>query len=111
MSDKRRKLGFLASTFDLLHPGHLVAIQYCKENCDDLVVGLHTDPSVERPTKNKPIQSTFERWVQLRNILPNEYIIPYDTEKDLTNILSVYHFDVVFLGEEYKGTSFTGKEF
>jgi len=104
------KIGFTCSAFDLLHPGHLVMLEECKNNCDYLVVGLHTDPTIDRPdTKQRPIQSTFERWVQLDSCRWVDKIIPYDTEKDLENLLSTLKIDVRFLGYEYIDKNYTGK--
>jgi glycerol-3-phosphate cytidylyltransferase len=95
--------GFICGAWDLLHAGHIMALKEAKENCDYLVAGLHVDPSVERPTtKNTPIQSVYERWVQLAAVAYVDEIIPYETEGDLTNILSSGYIELRFLGEEYK---------
>jgi len=104
------KIGFTCSAFDLLHPGHIAMLGECKEHCDYLIVGLQTNPSIDRPgVKNKPVQSTFERYVQLSPCRFVDEIIPYDTEKDLENLLATIRIDVRFLGEEYCNKNFTGK--
>jgi glycerol-3-phosphate cytidylyltransferase len=105
------KVGFVCSAFDLLHPGHVLMLKECKENCDFLIVGLQTNPTHDRPYKNKPIQSIFERYIQLHGCKFVDQIIPYDTEKDLENILGTLDFNVRFIGEEYKCTNkeFTGE--
>jgi glycerol-3-phosphate cytidylyltransferase len=103
------KLGFVAGAFDLLHPGHIFMLTEAKSKCDRLIVGLHTDPSIDRPEKNKPIQSTFERYLQLRSLRVVEDIIPYDTEEDLLNILANTQIDIRFLGDDYRDSkSYTG---
>jgi len=105
------KIGFTASTFDLLHAGHIVMLKEAKSQCDYLIVGLQTDPTIDRPdTKNKPIQSLFERYVQLKACSYVDEIVPYSTEKELVDILQTYHIDVRIIGEEYKEINFTGKE-
>jgi len=105
------KIGFTASTFDLLHAGHIVMLKEAKSQCDYLIVGLQTDPTIDRPdTKNKPIQSLFERYVQLKACSYVDEIVPYSTEKELVDILQTYHIDVRIIGEEYKEVNFTGKE-
>jgi glycerol-3-phosphate cytidylyltransferase len=105
------KIGFTASTFDLLHAGHIVMLKEAKAQCDYLIVGLQTDPTIDRPdTKNKPIQSLFERYVQLKACSYVDEIVPYSTEKELVDILQTYHIDVRIIGEEYKELNFTGKE-
>lgn len=75
-----------------------------------LWVGLHTDPSIDRPEKNKPVQSTFERFMQLDACKYVDYVIPYDTEHDLTNLLATLDFNVRFLGSDYEGKNFTAKD-
>ena len=51
------KIGFTCGAFDLLHAGHIVMLEETKQFCDYLIVGLQTDPSIERPSKNKPKRS------------------------------------------------------
>ena len=86
-------------------------LKEAKAQCDYLIVGLQTDPTIDRPdTKNKPIQSLFERFVQLNSCKYVDEIIPYSTEEDLLNLLTTVHYDVRILGEEYKDKHFTGRE-
>lgn len=106
MSDR---VGIVASSFDLFHAGHVLMLTEAKEHCDLLVVALQSDPTIDRPEKNKPIQGLFERYVQVRNCQFVDDVIPYDTEADLYNLLSGYDWDVRFLGEDYIGRNdFTG---
>ena len=102
-------VGFTCSTFDLLHAGHIQMLREAKEQCDYLIVGLQTDPTIDRPEKNKPIQTWVERYTQLKAVGYVDEIIPYATEQDLEDILSMYHIDVRVLGVEYKDKDFTGK--
>jgi glycerol-3-phosphate cytidylyltransferase len=102
------KIGFTCGAFDLLHAGHILMLEEAKSNCDWLVVGLHTDPTIDRPEKNKPIQSTFERYLQLISLEAVDEIIPYDTEKDLLNLLANSEIDIRFLGEDYAEKPHTG---
>ena len=104
------KVGFTASTFDLLHAGHIQMLREAKEQCDRLVVALQTDPTIDRPEKNKPVQSIFERWVQVEGCKYVDQIIPYATEEDLLNILRSYNWDVRIIGQEYFGKNFTGSD-
>jgi len=103
------RVGITASCFDLFHPGHVLMLKEAKEKCDRLVVALQTDPTVGRPNKNKPVQSVFERWVQLDGCKYVDQIIPYETEEDFYNILVQYNWDIRFLGDDYRcRTDFTG---
>jgi glycerol-3-phosphate cytidylyltransferase len=105
------KIGFTCSTFDLFHAGHMMMLKEAKTRCDYLIVGLQTDPTIDRPdTKNKPIQSLFERFVQLDSCKYVDEIVPYSTEKELMDILLSYPIDVRIIGEEYKDSHFTGRE-
>jgi len=103
-------IGFTCSTFDLLHAGHVQMLREAKEQCDYLIVGLQFDPSMDRPEKNKPIQTVVERYTQLNAVQYVDEIIPYQTEADLEDILSMYHINVRILGEEYRDKDFTGKD-
>jgi len=103
------KVGFTCSSFDLLHSGHVQMLRDAKEQCDYLIVGLQTDPTIDRPEKNKPIQTVVERYTQLKAVGYVDEIIPYATEQDLEDILSMYHINVRILGEEYKNGKFTGR--
>jgi glycerol-3-phosphate cytidylyltransferase len=103
--------GFTCGAFDLLHAGHVEMLRECKNECDYLIVGLHSDPSIDRPKKkNKPVQSMYERYVQLRGCQYVDEIIPYDTEHDLINILAMEPIDIRFVGMEYKDTILTGQD-
>lgn len=97
------KVGFVAGAFDLLHPGHVLMLRDCKNSCDSLIVGLHVNPNKERKYKNKPIQTVFERFVQLNALKDVDYIIPYETEEDLLNILKTADINIRFVGSDYLG--------
>jgi glycerol-3-phosphate cytidylyltransferase len=102
--------GFTCSAFDLLHAGHVSMLEEAKTQCDYLIAGLHTNPQTDRPEKNKPVQSVFERYIQLKGCKYVDEIIPYETEEDLLNLLKLTWPDVRIIGEEYREKHFTGKE-
>ena len=106
--DTKIKRGITASTFDLLHAGHILMLKEAKSVCDYLIVALQVNPTIDRPTKNQPIQSFYERWVQLSAVKYVDEIIPYTTEYELDTILQNYDIDIRILGDEYKGRDFTG---
>jgi glycerol-3-phosphate cytidylyltransferase len=98
-----RPVAFTCSTFDLLHAGHILMLAECKQICDYLIVGLQTDPTIDRPdVKNKPVQSIVERYVQLSAVKFVDEIIVYDTEKDLEDMLMFLPITMRICGEEYK---------
>lgn len=104
------KVGFTASTFDLLHAGHIAMLSEAKNHCDYLIAGLQTDPTLDRPGKNKPVQSIVERQIQLQAVRYVDEIVVYQTEKDLEDILLTLPINVRILGVEYSDKNFTGKE-
>lgn len=104
------KVGFTCSSFDLFHAGHIMMLKEAKSVCDYLIVGLQTDPTIDRPEKNKPIQSVVERFIQLESCKYVDEVVVYATEKDLLDILYSYPINVRIVGEEYKDKEFTGKE-
>jgi len=106
-----KPVGFTCSTFDLLHAGHILMLAECKQVCDYLIVGVQSDPTIDRPgVKNKPVQSIVERYVQLSAVKFVDQIIVYNTEKDLEDMLMFLPLSVRIIGEEYKDKDFTGKQ-
>ncbi|TYP96606.1 glycerol-3-phosphate cytidylyltransferase [Sphingobacterium allocomposti] len=105
------KIGITFSAFDLLHAGHIKMLEDAKEQCDFLICGLQTDPTLDRPEKNKPTQTVFERYMQLKGCKHVDKIIPYATEQDLEDILRSYKIHVRILGDEYMYKSFTGRAY
>jgi glycerol-3-phosphate cytidylyltransferase len=104
------KIGITCSTFDLLHAGHVLMLEECKQHCDYLICALQTDPSIDRPTKNKPVQSIVERYIQLDAVKHVDQIIPYSTEAELVEIFKAFHIDVRIIGQDYVGRDFTAKD-
>ncbi len=104
-----RRIGFTCGAFDLLHAGHIVMLKEAKSECDHLIVGLQTDPSIDRQDKSQPIQSVFERYVQLSAVKYVNEIIPYDTEQSLLDLLEATPIHLRFVGEDWSEKHFTGK--
>ena len=105
------KVGFTCSCFDLLHAGHILMLKDAKEQCDKLIVGLQTDPTLDRPEKNKPIQSFEERKIQLEAVKYVDEVIEYETEEELYQLLKILIPDVRILGSDYEdGRYYTGME-
>ena len=102
-------IGFTCGAFDLFHAGHVLMLEEAKQHCDYLIVGIQTDPSVDRQTKNRPVQSIVERQVQVKGCRYVDEVILYDTEKDLEDLLKVLPIDVRVIGSDYKDRDFTGK--
>ena len=105
------KIGFNCSTFDLFHAGHVTMLKEEKRLCDYLIVAIQVDPTIDRPeTKNKPVQSIYERYAQVSACRYVDEVLVYATEDDLLNIFKTQHIDIRFLGDEYKTKDCTGKQ-
>lgn len=104
------RIGLTASTFDLLHAGHIEMLREAKSQCDYLICALQIDPSVDRKEKNKPVQTIVERYTQLEAVKFVDEIIPYMHENDLEDILMMRPVNVRILGEEYREKEFTGRD-
>lgn len=102
--------GFTCGSFDLLHAGHCLMLKEAREHCDYLIVGLQTDPTVDRPDKNKPIQSVDERRIQLEACRYVDEIVEYTTEAELYQLLQDMKPDVRIIGSDWKGKPFTGHD-
>ena len=105
------KIGITFSAFDLLHAGHIKMLEDAKRQCDFLICGLQTDPTIDRPEKNQPIQSVVERYIQLKGCVFVDEIVPYATEQDLEDILRSFKLDVRIIGDEYADKAFTGRNY
>ena len=103
------RIGITFSTFDLLHAGHIQMLREAKSQCDYLICGLQSDPTIDRPKdKNPPVQTMVERYAQREAIKYVDEVIPYQTEQDVIDILEMYDLDVRILGDDYRGKQFTG---
>ena len=100
--------GIIAGNFDVIHPGYILTFKECKENCDHFTILLHSDPTIERPSKLKPILSVDERIEILSSIKYIDDIKVYTYEAELVRLLKKGKFDVRFLGDDYIGRDFTG---
>lgn len=103
-------VGITCSTFDLLHAGHIKMLEEAKNNCEYLIVALQTDPTIDRPEKNKPAQSLVERYIQLKGCKYVDEIVPYQTEEELEEIFKSFDIDVRIIGVEYENKDFTAKD-
>lgn len=94
-------IGLYPMVADLLHAGHILALKEAKENCDYLIVALHCNPDYK-----SPVQSVFERFIQLDAVKFIDKVIPYSNKEDAATMITSLNFDVYFLGEDYKNKSF-----
>lgn len=109
LKQEGKKIGITFSTFDMLHAGHIAMLSEAKNHCDYLIAGLQTDPTIDRDTKNKPIQSIVERQIQLAACRYVDEVVVYQTEQDLVDLLLILPLDVRILGVEYEHGDFTGR--
>lgn len=110
MIDNEYEIGVIAGNFDVLHPGYLKMFQEIDENCKQLFILLHDDPTIERPEKKKPILSVDERREMLKQFTWVHTILTYNTEEELYFLLKSINPDVRFLGDDYMGKSYTGDD-
>ena len=107
---KDKIIGITFGSFDLCHYGHVLMFEECKQYCDYLIVGVQSDPSIDRPEKNSPIQSHEERLGLVSSIKFVDEVKPYSTESDLIDVLKEVNPDVRILGADHKGKEFTGHD-
>jgi glycerol-3-phosphate cytidylyltransferase len=100
--------GFTCGTFDLFHAGHILMLDECKKQCDHLIVGIQTNPHLDRKDKNKPIQSIVERQIEVSACKYVDDIIVYETEEDLNVLLCTLPINVRFIGKDWEGKQITG---
>jgi len=100
----------MAGNFDVIHPGYIKMFKEMDLHCDTLIMLLHTDPSIERPHKLKPILTVEERKELLMQIRPVKDVFVYTYEAQLYDLLKLGEFDIRFIGEDYKNLPFTGDD-
>ena len=108
--DTKGRIGFTCGAFDVLHTGHVLMLEEAKLQCDYLVVGVQSDPTIDRPEKNTPIQSYEERITMVRAIKYVDEVVFYDTEGGLIELLNVLKPDIRIVGADWEGKEFTGHE-
>ena len=104
------RVGFTCGAFDVLHTGHVLMLEEAKSVCDYLIVGVQSDPNIDRPGKNKPVQSYEERIITVKAIRHVDEVVLYDTESDLVDLLARLSPDVRILGADWRGKKYTGCE-
>lgn len=99
------KIGFFPMVADILHCGHVLALEEAKKHCDFLIVGLHCKPSYKNPQ-----QSIYERFIQLRGVKWVDEVIPYESSDRDKDMFMSLDYDVYFLGEDHKTDDWELKE-
>jgi len=100
--------GVIAGNFDVMHPGYIKMFKEAASKCDCLIVLLHTDPSIERPEKLKPVLSVEERREMLLELRSVCGVNVYTYEEQLLDLLKTGEFNIRFLGDDYLNKPFTG---
>ena len=93
-----------------MHAGHAMMLKEARAQCDHLIVAVQSDPSLDRPEKNRPIQSYEERTTMVKAIRWVDEVRFYDTESDLYELLKEIAPDVRIVGADWQGKQFTGCE-
>lgn len=101
--------GIIAGAFDVIHPGYIRMFKECKTHCNHLTVALHVDPSIERPSKLKPVQSEDERKEILLALKDVDHVILYYNEGQFHDLLKQGGYHRRFLGMDYVDGSYTGR--
>lgn len=93
---------------DLLHVGHITALEEAKLHCNTLIVALNCNPC-DNEKKHKPIESVYERYSRVASLACVDRVIPYEGEDDLLLLLQTTHYDCRFVGEDHKYSEWTGR--
>ena len=99
------KIGLYPMVADVLHTGHMLAIEEAKKHCDYLIVALHCCPNYKTP-----VQTIYERFIQLRAVKWVDEVIPYKDKEDAATLIQSFNFDIYFLGEDYKDKEFENSD-
>ncbi len=108
MSEKKYKIGYTTGVFDMFHVGHLNILRRAKELCDYLIVGVSTDEVVQSYKNKTPIIPYENRASIVGAIKYVDKVVP-QTSMDKFSAWEELHFDVMFHGDEWKGTELYNK--
>jgi glycerol-3-phosphate cytidylyltransferase len=100
---KKYKIGFTDGVYDMFHVGHLNMIRKAKEMCDYLIVGVHSDEIVESYKHRKTVINENDRREIVGAIKEVDKAVINRT-RDKVELWKLYHFDVIFIGDDWKGT-------
>lgn len=100
--DKKYKIGYTAGVYDLFHIGHLNLLKKAKKMCDYLIVGVTTDELVSYKHK-KAVIPFSERASIVQSIEYVDKVVP-QTSMNKMDACRQYKFDVMFVGDDWKGT-------
>ena len=100
---KKYKIGYTDGVYDLFHVGHLNMINTAKENCEYLIVGVHGDEVVKEYKHRVPIINENDRRKIVASIKGVDKAV-INRFRDKLKLWELYHFDVVFIGDDWKGT-------
>ncbi len=101
--DKKYKIGYTDGVYDLFHVGHLNMIETAKEQCEHLIVGVHGDDVVEEYKHHRPIINENDRKRILEAISGVDEVV-INRFRDKIKLWEMYHFNVIFIGDDWKGT-------
>ena len=97
------KIGFTDGVYDMFHIGHLNMIREAKKHCDYLIVGVHSDKIVESYKHRKTIINENDRREIVGAIKYVDQAVINET-RDKLELWKKYRFNVVFIGDDWKGT-------
>ncbi|MCH5261304.1 MAG: adenylyltransferase/cytidyltransferase family protein [Lachnospiraceae bacterium] len=102
-TNQKYKIGYTDGVYDLFHVGHLNMIQTAKQHCEYLIVGVHGDDVVEEYKHRRPIINENDRKRIIESIKGVDRAV-INRFRDKLKLRELYHFDVVFIGDDWKGT-------
>lgn len=102
MSEKKYNLGYTQGVFDMFHVGHLRLINRASEQCEKLIVGVNSDALVMDYKNKKPVIHESERTEIVSNLKAVDFC-EIVTTLNKVELYQKYKFDVVFIGDDWKG--------
>lgn len=101
---KKYKIGYTTGVYDMFHIGHLNILRRAKEQCEILIVGVSTDELTMEYKHKKPVIPFEERKAIVEAIRYVDQVVP-QTSMDKLDAWNQLHFDAIFHGDDWKGTS------
>lgn len=101
--EKKKVIGYTQGVFDMFHIGHLNLLKNARAQCDCLIVGVNSDELVQSYKNKTPVVDEQTRKTIVENIKAVDQAFVVDT-LDKVEIRRSIPFDVVFIGDDWKGS-------
>ena len=103
---KKYDIGYTCGVFDMFHVGHLNLLERCKTMCRFLIVEVCDDEYIRNVKHTEPVipQDDRVRILKALRCVDDAVLVDTQTTNDKMLALKKFRFNVLFSGDDWKGT-------